>query len=107
MSVYISGMELPKPGQIVLVEIDENGDVFAAYDGGRTKLADYKAVNVPPHGRMGDLDAVEELVIKRKYDCAGASAHGAISELHKSWGLHEAELMIEAAPTIITADEVV
>ena len=107
MSVYISGMELPKPGQIVLVEIDENGDVFAAYDGGRTKLADYKAVPVPPHGRLGDLDAVEELVIKRKYDCAGASAHGAISELHKSWGLHEAELMIEAAPTIIPADEVV
>lgn len=62
------------------------------------------AFSVPDHGRLGDLDALQELVIKRKYDCARASAHGEIFELHKSWGLHEAELMIEAAPTIIPAD---
>ena len=28
-----------------------------------------------------------------------------VTELHKSWGLHDAELMIEAAPTIIPADK--
>lgn len=58
MSVYIKSMEMPKPGQIVLVEIDENGDVFAAYDGGRTKLTQYKAVHVPGHGRLIDADAL-------------------------------------------------
>lgn len=58
MSVLIKGIEMPKPGQIVLVEIDENGDVFAAYDGGRTKLAQYKAIPVPPHGDLIDSEAV-------------------------------------------------
>lgn len=58
MSVYIKSMEMPKPGQIVLVEIDENGDVFAAYDGGRTKLTQYKAVHVPDHGRLKDYDQI-------------------------------------------------
>lgn len=58
MSIYIKGMKMPKAGQIVLVEIDENGDVFAAYDGGRTKLTQHKAVPVPPHGRLIDTDAV-------------------------------------------------
>lgn len=58
MSVLIKGIEMPKPGQIVLVEIDENGDVFAAYDGGRTKLAQYKAIPIPPHGDLIDSEAV-------------------------------------------------
>lgn len=58
MSILINGMGLPNPGQIILVEIDENGDVFAAYDGGRTKLAEYKAVTVPPHGELIDLSTV-------------------------------------------------
>ena len=105
MSVYIKGMEMPKPGQIVLVEMNENGDVFAAYDGGRTKLSQYKAVPVPDHGDLIDRNALEERVITQKYACARASASGSITELHKSWGLHDAELMIEAAPTIIPADK--
>lgn len=62
MGVYIKNMEMPKTGQIVLVEIDENGDVFAAYDGGRTKLTQHKAVPVPPHGRLGDLDALAQQI---------------------------------------------
>lgn len=59
MSVLIRGMEMPNPGHIVLVEIDENGDVFAAYDGGRTKLTQHKAIAVPPHGRLIDADALD------------------------------------------------
>ena len=77
-----------------ITEVDECG--FDEVVG----MAEY----IPPHGRLIDADALEELVIKQKYACAGASAHGAISELHKSWGLHNAELMIEAAPTIIQAE---
>lgn len=64
MSVLIEGMEMPKPGQIVLVEIDENGEVFAAYDGGRTKLTQHKAVSVSPHGRLIDADKL----MKRMWD---------------------------------------
>lgn len=68
MGIYISRMEMPNPGQIVLVEIDENGNVFAAYDGGRTKLAQYTAIPVPPHGRLGDLDKLVEK-INGIWDC--------------------------------------
>lgn len=56
MGIYISRMKMPNPGQIVLVEIDENDNVFAAYDGGRTKLAQYTAIPVPPHGKLIDAD---------------------------------------------------
>lgn len=59
MSILIKGIDMPKPGQIVLFEINENGDVFAAYDGGRTKLAQYKAIHVPPHGDLIDRDAYQ------------------------------------------------
>lgn len=58
--ILIKGMEMPKTGQIVLVEIDENGDVFAAYDGGRTKLTQHKAVPVPLHGDLVDRDETIE-----------------------------------------------
>ena len=83
--VLIRGMEMPKPGQIVLVEIDENGDVFAAYDGGRTKLVQYKAVPVPPHGDLIDRDLFIEF-IKTHYD---------------QWFVEQ----LEARPTIIEAEE--
>lgn len=60
MAVLIKGMEMPDKNHLVLVEIDSNGDVFAAYDGGRTKLVQYKAVPVPPHGRLiAEDDAIE------------------------------------------------
>lgn len=55
--IVIHGMELPDPDHICLVEVDSNGDVFAAYDGGRTKLEQYKAVPVPAHGCVIDADA--------------------------------------------------
>lgn len=66
MSILIKGMEMPNPGQIVLAEIDENGDVFAAYDGGRTKLAQYKAVPVPPHGDLIERDAAYDKIAEQE-----------------------------------------
>jgi len=91
MSILIKGMEMPNPGQIVLVEIDETGDVFAAYDGGRTKLAQYKAVPVhTPHGDLIDRDE-----LKNKH--------------HWTDDFYETEYVevedIDAAPTIIPASE--
>ena len=60
------------------------------------------------HGRLIDADALEDMVIKEKHFCAKAAAkHETIVELYKSFGLHDAELMIEAVPTIIPEDEVV
>ena len=103
--VYIEGMEMPKEGEHPLwIALHSDGTVeYNANKGDGWQMT--TAVPVPPHGRCIDADVLEELVIKQKYACAGASAHGPISELHKSWGLHDAELMIEAAPTIIPAEE--
>ena len=94
MSLYIEGMEFPKPGQIVLVEIDENGDVFAAYDGGRTKLADYKAIPVQPHGRLKDADAIERNLLKMQQAQTGPCSHG----------VRKSRAVLRDAPTIISAD---
>jgi len=103
MGLYID-MEMPKDG-VYWCEIGVADDIAIITIHGEDRKS-FPLVPVPePHGRLGDLDALEELVIKQKYACAGASAHGAITELHKSWGLHDAELMIEAAPTIIHASK--
>lgn len=63
MSILIKGVEMPNPGHIVLVEIDENGDVFAAYDGGRTKLTQHKAIPVPPHGDLIERNAAHDSIL--------------------------------------------
>lgn len=106
MGVYIKGMEMPKPGQIVLVEIDENGDVFAAYDGGRTKLTQHKAVSVPPHERLIDADALSDMIIKYKHEYAlEAGDKKDFGIMQRAFGLHDAELMVDSCPTIIPADE--
>ena len=89
MGIYISGMEMPKPGQIILVEIDENGDVFAAYDGGRTKLTQHKAVPVPEHGDLIDKHDAQKLIYQGMPTMSLADA---MSRL------------IFDAPTIIRAD---
>lgn len=54
MGVYIKGMETPNKKYGEVVVIYPNGEV-CAQDGRK-----YEAVLVPPHGRLGDLDAVKE-----------------------------------------------
>ena len=90
MGLYIRGMELPDKNHLVLVEIDNNGDVFAAYDGGMTKLAQYKAIPVPEHGDLIDRNAL------LKGDGRYIISFG-------KEGIDVAE--IERAPTIIPASE--
>ena len=87
MGVYISGMDLPNRNSTVLVEINSDGSVYAAYDGGRTRLSEYSAIYVPPHGRLGDLDVLRE--------------NWCLTEL----GTKVVELIeLDGAPTIIPAD---
>jgi len=88
--IYIHGMDIPEHGSIVLVEVDENGDVYAAYDSGITKLAQYKAVPVPPHGDLIDRDSLMK-------------GEGRYIISFGKEGIDVAE--INRAPTIIPADE--
>lgn len=102
MSIYIHGIDMPTKQLLAVINPDGLVEIL---NSDNILIEEFQATQVPPHGRLIDADALEELVIKQKYACAGASAHGSISELHKSWGLHDAELMVEAAPTIIPAEE--
>ncbi len=95
--ILIKGMDMPKSCDNCWFEY--------AYEICKSEYENCPLVEIPSHGRLIDADALEELVIKQKYACASASAHGLISELYKSWGLHDAELMIEAVLTIIPAEE--
>lgn len=92
--IYIHGMDIPKHGSIVLVEVDENGDVYAAYDSGITKLAQYKAVPVPPHGDLIDRDAL------RDNNCDAFEINGADKTI-----LAMDVSIIDDAPAIIPASE--
>lgn len=56
MGVYITGLEMPPKGKAVAVIICSNGTVVHC----REKVG--TAVPVPPHGRLGDLDAAEKTI---------------------------------------------
>ena len=75
MGVYIEGMEMPKDGFVeIIIKADGTvqqtgqtlrlaGDYFyTAYVGERPPM--YKAVPVPPHGRLIDADALEKDIDK-------------------------------------------
>lgn len=81
MGVYINGMEIPK--KPVLFCIHPDGKVFADLEGG---WGEYNAIPVPPHGRLIDVDKLEEEV------CCGCK-RGCI------------DCAIANAPTVIPADK--
>ena len=81
--LLIRGMEMPKTMSVLAVF--PNGYV-AVYDNKDTFIGEAKAVPVPPHGRLGDLDALAAQC-DDPYWCVWLSD-------------------IEAAPTIIPASNV-
>ena len=59
MGVYI-GMEMPKNGSCIQIVIDDDGKVYPSVEKCILKMGSIaKAVPVPPHGRLGDLDKLE------------------------------------------------
>ena len=59
MSILIKGMEMPKDKEIIL-RIDEEGQVYNIYGEYPTKI--YEDIEIPPHGRLIDADALNELI---------------------------------------------
>ena len=91
MSVLIKGMDMPqycddcplKAGGYCMMQKDENGLIW--FDNLRDKMRNCPLVEIPvPHGRLGDLDALEEM-----YDYEG-------------W--IETAISINAAPTVLEAE---
>ena len=101
MGIYIPG-KMPKDGECIVVYGD--GEVW--HHGKRiTKVG--TAVELPPHGRLGDLDALTHTIERVPWYHQNEEkdmVHGANSFLHQAWykeqDIYEA---IENADTIIPA----
>ena len=95
MSIYISGIEMPSHGSITLT-IRADGFVQQ-----RKEKPDYEppnigeAIDVPPHGRLGDLDALHKLFLEKAKEYKGVG--GAMVAM--------AALCITNTQTIIPAEE--
>ena len=55
MSILIKGMEMPKDGEKLYMIVFSDGKACASYK----PFEWHEVVSLPPHGRLGDLDAVE------------------------------------------------
>ena len=99
MSVLIRGMEMPKEGFVeILIRDDgtvqqtgqsyriDGTDYYTPYVGEMPTI--YKAIHVPPHGRLIDADALGEFPYNMDF-CDG----------------YEADEWVQNAPTIIEAEE--
>lgn len=60
MSILIKGVDLPKAGEHYLIQLNSDGTIYDAV-GQRTATF---AVELPPHGRLIDADAVQKTVLK-------------------------------------------
>lgn len=97
MGVYID-MEMPKNGSSIQIAIDDDGKVYPSVEKCILKMSSIaKAVPVPPHGRLGDLDRlakeVKDMVNEFPQDSIGAERYRLFAEF------------IRTAPTIIPASE--
>ena len=90
--IYIKGMEMPTSP--VLFCIHPDGKVFADLEGGWRQ---YKAVPVPEHGRLGDLEQAAVILERLRDHCGNEDM---------SFALNWAVNTIRGLTPIIPAEEV-
>jgi hypothetical protein len=78
-------MEIPTEDQEIIIRIDSSGTVMTEY---ALPISWAKAVPIPPHGRLGDLDALIKKIPVVSY------------EIHEN-----IRTLLESAPTIIPTEE--
>lgn len=93
MSILITGMEMPHQGEFSHVRIYDNGDVTVEVDTGKEvyEAVIAHAVQIPPHGRLIDADALID-------------AGWQLSRDNIFTGKYEIALL-SSVPTIIEAEE--
>ena len=89
MSVLIKGMEMPKEPDELRLIIHPNGQVIVSH---KTFYEEAEAIEMPPHGRLGDLD---RLLRDFQHD-----------PLYPVLRKYNVEGWIAGHPTIIPAEEV-
>ena len=68
MGIYIPGIEMPKGHGYVTITIWPSGTASYGLFDREENLRNYKAikaVHVPPHGRLGDLDELHKEAVRR------------------------------------------
>lgn len=104
MSIYIKNLEMPENGSCLQIVIDDDGKVYPSVEKCIQKMDSMaKAISVPPHGDLKDVDALEDNNITYYAIPALTNVTDATIE--------EAELVvrlkdIDTAPIIIPADPV-
>ena len=97
MSILIKGVEMPQNGETITITICDDGVVFEERkEPGRV----FKAIPVPPHGRLSDADVLYRIMEKCS-DYYGATGYHDNSLIHRDDVLYA----IEQAPTIIPVEE--
>ena len=97
--IYIKGMEMPK--NPVLFCIHPDGKVFADLEG---EWREYKAVPVPPHGRLIDEAWLKDAMITT-LEALKKNPKMDRQEMHLIAAFDTLRCMVEDAPTIIPAEE--
>lgn len=105
MSILIHGTDMPKEGFVELLVRDDGTvlqtgqsyridgkDYYSPYVGEIPNM--YKAAQVPPHGRLGDLDELAEKHRELAYEFSGANY-----DFHMT-----AKAWVDNAPTVIPAE---
>ena len=99
MGVYIEAMEMPNNGETITITICGDGIVFEEW---KEPGSVFKAVPVPPHGRLGDLDKLEQMFV----DIDNAP-YGGFDGSESFYSAEDAAQIIRLSPTIIPKDEMV
>ena len=99
MSIYISGLSLPPKGEAYLINPDGVVYRYTPMDDGEDHILRRISANlieVPPHGRLGDLDALRtEFPMPSNWN----NANEVLCHITGIWA------EIDNAPTIIPADK--
>ena len=105
MSLYIPSLNLPPKGQVKMLVLFDDGIVLDNNDG----QIQLQAIEVPEHGRLGDLDALTDTIERTDWYHQSEEknmVHGANSAEHQAWyKAQDVYVAIDNAPTVIPADK--
>lgn len=101
MGIYIKGLEMPTGNECLILTIYPDGQCFEhVYNGSFGAREERKAVPVPEHGRLGDLDRLEQMFV----DIDNAPYSG-FDGTEPFYSAEDAAQIIRLAPTVIPASE--
>lgn len=108
MAVYISDISMPQgDGSKLVLQIFPNGEVYDEHGFRLGIQAWAEAVQVPAHGRLGDLDALKSALWKERLpvDIEGMLEEETVWRQGRNVGLLTAQCCVNNADTIIPAEE--